>query len=318
MARPVSRRVSNSGQPTAFLGLACRAIGQRPGVEIYLDLPALEVPADELLGERVLDVALDGAAQRPRPVRAVLARLLDDPVDHLGRQIEPDLAIDQVVVQLLDQQPRDRPQVVVRERLEDDDFVDAVDELRVERLPHLAQHHVVDAAVDGAGVGGLEPQRRLLLDEAGADVRGHDDDRVLEIDPVAEAVGQMAVLEHLQQDVEQIGMRLLDLVEQHDRVGIPLHLLGELPALFVPDVSRRRANQLRDRVLLHVLGHVEADQRVVAAEQEVGERARQLGLADAGRAEEHEAPHRPVRILQPGAGPPDGARQGARWPSPAR
>ena len=120
-------------------------------------------------------------------------------------------------------------------------------------------------------LGRLEPERRLLLDEAGADVRRHDDDRVLEVHPVAEAVGEVAVLEHLQQDVEQIRVRLLDFVEQHDRVGVALHLLGELAALFVADVSRRRANQLRHRVLLHVLGHVEADERVIAAEQEVGD-----------------------------------------------
>ena len=111
----------------------------------------------------------------------------------------------------------------------------------------------------------------------------------------------MAVLEHLQQDVEDVRMRLLDFVEQDDRVRIALHLLGELPALFVADVSGRRADQLRHRVLLHVLGHVEADERVVAAEQEVRQRARQLGLADAGRTEEHEAADGPVRILQPGA-----------------
>ena len=123
-------------------------------------------------------------------------------------------------------------------------------------------------------------------------------------------VGQVAVLEHLQQDVEQVRVRLLDLVEQDDRVRVPLHLLGELTALFVPDVSGRRANQLADRVLLHVLGHVEADERVVAAEQEVRQRARQLGLADAGRAEEHEAADRAVRVLESGARPADGARDG--------
>ena len=185
-------------------------------------------------------------------------------------------------------------------------------------LRHLAEHHVVDAAADDAAVGRLEPQRRLLLDEAGADVRRHDDDRVLEVHPVAEAVGEVAVLEHLQQDVEDIRMRLLDLVEQHDRVGVALHLLGELAALFVADVSGRRANQLRHRVLLHVFGHVEADQRVIAAEQEVGERARELGLADAGRAEEDEAADRTVRVLQAGARAADRARQRRDRLLPAR
>ena len=37
------------------------------------------------------------------------------------------------------------PQVVVGQRLEHDDLVDAVDELGVEGLLHLAEHHVVDA-----------------------------------------------------------------------------------------------------------------------------------------------------------------------------
>ena len=57
----------------------------------------------------------------------------------------------------------------------------------------------------------------------------------------------------------------------------------------------------RDGVLLLVLGHVDPDHRLLVVEQELGERPRQLGLADAGRAEEHEAAERPVGILQAGA-----------------
>ena len=48
-------------------------------------------------------------------------------------------------------------------------------------------------------------------------------------------------------------VRLLDLVEQHDRVRPAAHGLGELAALLVADVARRRADQPRDGVLLHVL-----------------------------------------------------------------
>ena len=40
------------------------------------------------------------------------------------------------------------------------------------------------------------------------------------------------------------GMRLLDFVEQDDRVRVALHLLRQLAALFVADVSGRRPNQL--------------------------------------------------------------------------
>ena len=53
-------------------------------------------------------------------------------------------------------------------------------------------------------------------DELAADVRGHDDDGVLEVDGAALAVGEAAVVEDLQQDVEDVVVRLLDLVEQDD------------------------------------------------------------------------------------------------------
>ena len=126
---------------------------------------------------------------------------------------------------------------------------------------------------------------------------------------VAEPVGQLAVFKHLQQDVVDVRVRLLDFVEQDDRVRVALDALGELPALFVADVAGRRADQLRNRVLLHVLRHVEAHQALLAAEQEAGQRARDFGLADAGRSQEQERAGRTVAGLQAGARTADGARQ---------
>ena len=135
-----------------------------------------------------------------------------------------------------------------------------------------------------------------------ADVRRHDDDGVAEVHRAALRVREPAVVEDLQQDVEHVRMRLLDLVEQDDRVRAAAHRLGELPAFLVADVARRRADEPRDGVLLHVLGHVDAHHRVLVVEQELGERARRLRLADAGGAEEDERADRAVRILQSGAG----------------
>jgi hypothetical protein len=76
------------------------------------------------------------------------------------------------------------------------------------------------------------------------------------------------------------------------------HGFRELAALFVADVAGRRAEQARDRVPLLVLRHVEPDERPLVVEHELRQRPRELGLADAGRAEEHERADRPVRILQ--------------------
>src|SRR3954462_14788129 len=78
--------------------------------------------------------------------------------------------------------------------------------------------------------------------------------------------------------------------------------------LGVADVARRRTDQPRHRVLLHVLGHVDLDHRVLVAEQELGQRAGELRLADAGGAQEDERSGRPLGILDPGASAADGLR----------
>ena len=76
-------------------------------------------------------------------------------------------------------------------------------------------------------------------------------------------------------------MGLLDLVEQDDAVGMRADGVDEEPALLEADVSRRRADQPGDGVLLHVLAHVVARELVAEVERELlGE----LGLADAGGA----------------------------------
>jgi len=149
---------------------------------------------------------------------------------------------------------------------------------------------------------------RGLLDEVGADVRRHDDDGVAEVDRAALAVGEPPVVEHLQESVEDVGVGLLDLVEEDDRVWPPAHGLGQLAALVVADVARGRADQAGHRVLLHVLRHVEAHERVLVVEQELGERSGELGLADAGRAHEEEGADRPAGVAEAGPGPADGVR----------
>jgi hypothetical protein len=116
---------------------------------------------------------------------------------------------------------------------------------------------------------------------------------VAEVDVPAERVGQPALLHDLEEHVEDVRVRLLDLVEEHDRVGPTPDLLGQVAALLVADVARRRADQARRVVLLHVLGHVDLDDRVLVAEHELARaHLRQQRLADAGRAEEDEGAHR--------------------------
>jgi hypothetical protein len=94
----------------------------------------------------------------------------------------------------------------LRQRREADDRVQTVAEFRRER-PLDRGGILALAAVAAEADGGL----RLF---GGARVGGHDQDHVAEIDLAAVVVGQRAVVHHLQQDVEHVRMRLLDLVEQ--------------------------------------------------------------------------------------------------------
>ena len=99
-------------------------------------------------------------------------------------------------------------------------------------------------------------------------------------------------------------MGLLDLVEQHHRIGPPPDRFCELPAFLVADIARRGADQPRDRVPLLVLAHVDADHGPFVVEQELGQGAGQLGLPHSRRPQEDERADGAVRIRQPRPGPP--------------
>ena len=186
------------------------------------------------------------------------------------------------------------------ERLEQHDVVEPVEELGPEVGAHLGRHELarvrLDLAVRADGV----PDEVLR-----PDVGGHDDDRVAEVDGVSLRVGQPAVVQDLQHRVEDVRVRLLHLVEQHHRVRLAPHRLGELAALLVADVSGRRADQAADRVPLLVLAHVDPDHVLLGVEQGRRQRLGQLGLAHPGRPEEDERPDRPARVLDARTGPDD-------------
>ncbi len=152
--------------------------------------------------------------------------------------------------------------------------------------------------------------RHSLLDLCRADVRGHDQDGVLEVHCPPLAVGEAAVIEQLKQNVEHVAVCFFDLVEENYRVGLSANRFGELPTLFVADVSGRRADQPRHRMPLHVLGHVDSNQRVLVVEEELRERLGRLGLSDPRRSEEDERTDRSVGILKTGTRPANGIGDG--------
>ena len=60
-------------------------------------------------------------------------------------------------------------------------------------------------------------------------------------------VGDLAFFQDLQEQMHHVRMRFLDFVEQHHGIRTAAHRLGKLTALLVADISRRRADQPRER-----------------------------------------------------------------------
>src|SRR5439155_7028760 len=262
-----------------------------------------ELSLQDLTSQRILDLLLDGPLQRSRTVHRIetgLSAAVAGGV--IQRQVH--VALDEALAQVEELDVDDGADLLRAEGMEDHDVVDAVDELGPEALLHDLHYRALHLRVVLLA--------RVLLNDLRAEVGRHDDHGVAEVDRAPLAVGETPIVEHLQQHVEHVRMRLLNLIQQDDRIGPPAHRFGEVAALLVADVAGRRADQARDGVLLHELRHVDADQRVLGVEEELGERLADLRLADARRPEEQERAVRAARVGETGTRAPDGVRHDMR------
>ena len=74
---------------------------------------------------------------------------------------------------------------------------------------------------------------------------------------------------------------------------------GQLAALVVAHVSRRRADQASHGMFFHILAHVDAHQGLLVVEEKLGERASGLGFSHARGTKKYKRPDRPLGIAQP-------------------
>src|ERR1017187_4338783 len=263
-----------------------------------------EAAGDQLEGQRILDQPLDGALHGTGAVLRVVP-FGDDAVLGGGGDFEFQLAVLEQFAHVDELDIDDPRQMFAGQRVKHNDIVNAVEKLRPELL--FERFEQAFAGFLGMGVFAVDGEPDgIALHHAGTDIGRHDDNGVLETDGAALAIGEAAVVEDLQQQVEDVGVRLLDFVEEENRIGPAALLLGELAALVVTDVSGRRADHAGHGVLLHVLAHVGADRGFVVVEEVLGEGTDELGLTDARGAEEDEAADGPGGIAEPGAVAQDG------------
>ena len=191
--------------------------------------------------------------------------------------------------------------------MEDDHIVQAVEELRPEGLLDLSHHLGLHLLIGEAGLALLRPEAegRAVGDQLTPQIAGHDQDGVAEVDPPPLRVGEDPVVHHLEEDVEDITVGLLDLVEEDHRIRPVADGLGQLPGLLISDIARRGPDEAGDSEPLHVFGHVDPDQRLLIPEEELRQDLREVGLPHPCGAEEEEGGDRPLRVLHPSIGPPD-------------
>src|SRR3989344_1685967 len=176
-----------------------------------------------------------------------------------------------------------------RKDIKDDYFVDTVEKLGpevvLERLLNLLFGQQIVLLV--AAAAGRKAELFHLIDVLRADVAGHYYYRISKVDTPAFGVGERSGVEHLQEDIKDLWLRFFYLVEQQHRIGPVAHQLGECSPFLVANVARGGAAYFAHRVLLHILGHIDADERFFVVEHKLGERFGELGLPHPGGAEEH-------------------------------
>ena len=125
---------------------------------------------------------------------------------------------------------------------EDDDLVDTIDELGRE-VPLYGTHHELPR------VRSHRPLTHIVQVRC-AEVAGHHDDRVAEVDDATLAVCEATIVKDLKEQRDEFPRRLLDLVDEDDAVRLAPHVFRQLPAGVVPDVARWSTDESRDRVFL--------------------------------------------------------------------
>src|SRR3954447_1170570 len=166
----------------------------------------LEAGVQHSLRERVLNQVLDDATQWSRSVRVIVTSLTEQIHRRLGN-FELDVLLPQLSLHSCQLEIDDLADLLLRQRVEDDHGVDAVEELGPESLLELARDlfpHPVILTRLGPFLIFLDGETEVHIprDLLRTNVRRHDDDRIAEVDLPPLRVREITVLHDLEKHVE--------------------------------------------------------------------------------------------------------------------
>ncbi len=117
-----------------------------------------DLAEEDLLGELILDLALDGATQRTCTENRIESSLGQQRLRLLG-ELDPHVLVLELGLDATDHQVDHLDDLVLSELVEHDDVVDTVEELRSEVLLELVVDLVLHPLVVGLGAGALVKPR---------------------------------------------------------------------------------------------------------------------------------------------------------------
>src|SRR5271170_7318496 len=97
----------------------------------------LESTLNESFRQWVFDVFLQRAPERPRAIISIATSFFENPLARFRRQCNLHLAMYQSLVDLTDEQIDNPQQVVIRERVEQDHFIEPVQKFRIKNSLHF-------------------------------------------------------------------------------------------------------------------------------------------------------------------------------------
>src|SRR6185312_7717063 len=201
----------------------------------------MEFALQEAFRQGIFDHPLNGAAQWTSAILRIEALLYQEILGSLWYD-QFQLLLSQLHTHTIEQQIDDRIHLFDAQRMEDDDLVNTVQELGLEGILQLAEylrlHGFILVLIDLRLILGLlESNGRFLIQQGCSNVGGHDHNSIAEVYRAALGVGQLAIFQNLEQHVENVGVRFLDLVKQDDAVRLASYGLRELSTLFITDIS---------------------------------------------------------------------------------
>src|SRR4029079_7814620 len=128
-----------------------------------------------------------------------------------------------------------------------------------------------------------------------ARIRREDHDALAKVGGPALTIREASVVEKLEEKAPDVAVGLLELVEENDREGLRANRRDQCRRLAL---RIRIAQQALEARLRLELAHVEPNEAVRRAEEELRQRLRDLGLARSRRADEEEDAERTRRIGQ--------------------